>query len=303
MSNEKIIETYINDFIVDLKKILNKLNVSGINLDNPILSDITISVTSTIEENEMKDTILENVKTTYSPYSNTIYIDESFINSPQLRYHLTKRLLECISTRKKGDILSQGISLINISNGETQKFNSSLNDAITENITNLMLFDNSLEEDTYRNHIIARKNLSKIEEIVGMETVVRSYFNSDYVDLETNFNNYTHDSKLEFKNIASKMDRLQSLKDNTNEKDNLLAYEIDRILISVYATKNINSRTYNLNDRFKEHIITGQTVRSEFGYSDKPGYKDVDRNIIYYELLTSGLKSANINKVQNEKVL
>ena len=299
---EKIIENYINDFVKDLKEILNKLKVEDIKFDNPRLSEVTINITDNILEKEMKGVILSNVKTAYSPYTNTIYIDEKFVYEPQLRYHLTKRLLECITTKKFDTIISTGVSLVDLHNKTI--FNEALNDAITENITNLMLFDSSLDEDTYKNNIIARKNLSKLEEIVGMDTIVKSYFNSDYMELEAMFNKYKNDSKVDFRSLALKMDRLKEIsygKKEAHQMEDGLAYQIDRMLITVYAQKHISEKRKIESNTFKEHIITSETVRSEFGDKNKKGYNNVDKNKIYYELLTSGLKTSNKLLMQQVK--
>ena len=291
---EKIIESYILEFAKDLKNILNKLGVNDIKFDNKRLSEVTIMLADEVEDDDTKTTILENSKTFYSPYTNTIYIHKNFLNDSNLRFHLTKRLLECISTKSNGNMITCGVSLLNSSGDKS--YNSALNDAITENIANLMLFDSSLEGDLYSSNIIARKNLSKLECIVGMNTVVKSYFNSDYVELQSKFDSYVEDPENSFKNFTEKMDRLKSISyghGKYTENDLNLAADIDTILIYAYANKIIKEKIIP-SDLFKEHIVTSETVRSEFGFKDTPGYSGVDKNYNYYISLLRELKEKDM---------
>ena len=310
------IETLAQNFSQRFKIVMNRLGIdkNSINL-NPNLSDVNISIIDYIDEEEMKDVILENEKTAYSPYTNTVYIHETFVNALQLEYHLTKRFLECMATRKEDNKIFNGIST-NIGN---VSYNNALNNSINEHLANIILmtsiydvsnveaYDKSeihdLEESPYRNNMMERKNLFKIEEIVGSNTVIESYLNSDYIQFEREFEKYG----ISFGPIARKMDRLssinRSISSTINENEQTLQYEIDKELIGAYAKKIITEQQWDKSSIFKEHLISGETVRSIFGNKNKPGFEKVDINILYYEKLISGLEFANLNKNSQAKTV
>ena len=309
------IETLAQNFSQRFKIAMNRLGVDrrDINLDSK-LSEVNISVIDYIDEPEMSEVILENIKTAYSPYTNTIYIHNEFVNAPQLEYHLTKKLLECIATRKVDNKIFNGIST---TSGKAS-YNVALNSAINEHLANIILmtsiydvdsfepYDKSeihdLEENPYRNNMMERKNLFKIEEIMGDHIIVQSYLNADYIQFEREFEKYG----VSFGPIAQKMDRLYVINRSisaVNENDNTLQYEIDKHLIQAYAKKIISEPRVENSPLFKEHLVSSETVRSIFGIQNKLGYQNVDMNITYYEKLISGLDFANQNKKSSVKTV
>ena len=310
------IETLAQKFSQRFKIAMNRLGIEQDSIKlKPNLSDVNISIIDYIDEEEMKNVILENDKTAYSPYTNTIYIHESFVNAPQLEYHLTKRFLECIATKKEDNKIFNGIST---SIGQVS-YNSSLNNAINEHLANIILmtsiydihnseaYDKSeihdLEEDPYKNNMLERKNLFKIEEIVGSKTIIESYLNSDYIQFEREFEKYG----VAFGPIAQKMDKLSITTKlpilNIGENDETLQYEIDKELIGAYAKKIISEHHVEKSSIFKEHIVSGETVRAIFGDKNKHGYKNVDMNVIYYEKLISGLEFSNQVRMAEAKTM
>ena len=271
-----------------LNHMLNSLYKKGINIKVPNIEPFNIEFIDEINEEQMKDVIIENVKSAYSPHTKTIYIYNSFENSPQFEYHFTKRMLEHISTKLENGRIASGVS---IKNGKNT-FNESLNLAIIESITNTMLGNETIDEDTFKNYIIERYNLGLIETIVGLETILNSFFNSDYLMLESKFNSYN----VEYKDIAKLMDKLTKVNYDLSyvkkEEDNDLESKIFKLLIEAYAKRFGKEKNLNGKEKFKENIVNSQTVRGTFGTANKFGYKDVDRNIITYELVMSGLESA-----------
>ena len=144
--------------------VINELKKQGININLPEISNFHVELTDEIEEEQMKNTILENVKTIYSPHTQTIYIHESFATAPQLQYHFTKRMLEHMSTKVEQDKILSGVSI----NTNDVKYNHSVNQAIIENITNTLLGNETIDEDTFKNYIIERHHLGLIQNIVGL---------------------------------------------------------------------------------------------------------------------------------------
>lgn len=308
------IETLAQNFSQRFKIVMNRLGITREEINfNPNLEEVNISIIDYIDEEEMKDVILENNKTVYSPYTNTIYIHESFVNASQLEYHLTKRFLECMVTKKEDNKIFNGIST---TVGKTT-YNYALNNAINEHLANIILMTSiydvnnnneftkseihDLEESPYRNNMLERKNLFKIEEIVGAKTIVETYLNSDYVTFEREFEKY----EVSFGPIGRKMDRLSSLNQfpnpNLSEDEQTLQYEIDKDLIGAYAKKLISEPEINKSSTFKEHLVNSETVRAIFGVQNKPGYQNVDKNILYYDKLIEGIDFANQNRIAHAK--
>lgn len=307
------IETLAQNFSQRFKIVMNRLGITKEEISlSPNLAEVNISIIDYIDEEEMKDVILENNKTSYSPHTNTIYIHESFVNAPQLEYHLTKRFLECMVTKKEENKIFNGIST---TVGKTS-YNYALNNAINEHLANIILMtsiydvnNNSeftkseihdLEESPYRNNMLERKNLFKIEEIVGSKIILESYLNSDYVTFEREFEKYG----ASFGPIGRKMDRLTSINQAINptliETEHSLQYEIDKDLIGAYAKKLISEPEINKSSTFKEHLINSETVRAIFGVQ-KPGYQNVDKNVLYYDKLIEGIDFANQNRIAPAK--
>lgn len=279
-NENNVIMEYISLFIDDLKSVLHKLEVSDIKFDNPRLTTITVVI-------DKKDPNTSS----YVPKENTVYLGENLIKSKNLRYFINRSLLECITTKETDKGFLQGISIINDDN----KFNHSLNDAITENILNLMLCDDGQDIGKY---ITERKNLAKLEKIVGIDTILRSYFNSDYIELENKYNSITN-IESSFKDLVLLMDSLTKVNHGGKQvttNDETLAHDIDRILINAFIKKSVMSNENVLNSDFKEFLITSSSVRGEFGFVDKPGYQDVDKNIEYYNNLIK--QSQNLDYTQ-----
>ena len=179
------IETLAQNFSQRFKIVMNRLGITKEEISlNPNLEEVNISIIDYIDEEEMKDVILENNKTAYSPYTNTIYIHEDFVNAPQLEYHLTKRFLDCVATKKDSEKIFNGIST---TVGKIN-YNYALNNAINEHLANIILMTSiydinnnkeytksethELEESPYRNNMLERKNLFKIEEIVNSKIII-----------------------------------------------------------------------------------------------------------------------------------
>lgn len=269
--------------------VVDSLKKQGINITIPEISSYHITITDDITEDKMENIILENVKTAYSPYTKTIYIHESFTKAPQLEYHFTKRMLEHISTKIEQDKVLSGVSI----SGNNSKYNYSLNQAIIENTTNTLLGNENIDEDAFRNYIIERHHLGLIQNVVGLETIMNSFFNSDYMMLETKFEEYGSG----FQNLARQMDALTSINYDINytKKDNedTLETDIFNRILDAYTKKSVqNKNTFGKED-FENHIVNPQTVRGAFGTTEKFGYKNVNRNLEAFKAVIKGLESAN----------
>lgn len=268
--------------------VINQLKSNGINVNIPEVKKFHIEIADTIDEEQMNSVILENAKSAYSPYTQTIYIHESFVNEPQLEYHFTKRMLEHIATKKENDKILSGVSIL----GNNVKFNYSLNQAIIENTTNTILGNETLDEDTFKNNIIERHHLGLIQNIVGLETIMNAFFNSDYMLLETQFEAYG----TKFPELAKKMDNLTSLNYDLSytpkPEDDTLASEIFSVILNAYTTKSAKSRKIENKESFENHIVNPQTVRGAFGTVEKFGYKGVNRNLKAFRAVVKGLESA-----------
>lgn len=272
---------------------INKLKSNGMNINVPELTSFHIEFTDEITEDKIND-ILENCKTAYSPYTKTIYIHESFVDAPQLEYHFTKRMLEHMSTKIEKDKVLSGLSI----SSENLKFNHSLNQAIIENVTNTLLGNETLEEDTFAKYIIERHHLAQIENIVGLETIMNSFLNSDFILLETRFD-YIGSN---FKSLVSKMDRLADINYIPNTKtepnENTLTMTIFNQLLDAYIKKSTNNKKVIDKESFESHIITPQTVRGAFGTPDKFGYEGIDRSVDIFKSVIKGVEEAN--KLSND---
>ena len=305
------IETLAQNFSQRFKIVMDKLGIEKNSIYfNPKLAEINMSVTDYINEPGMEKVNLEEIKTIYSPDTNTIYVHNAFVNDSLLEYHLTKRFLDCMVTKKEDNKIYNGLSTtIGMAN-----YNNALNNAINEHLANVILMTSQeksitqseirdLEDSPYKNYMMERKNLFKIEEIVGSKTILESYLNSDYIQFEKEFEKYG----VSFGPIAQKMDKLANLNRGQltviNENDHTLQYEIDKDLIQAYAKKIISEPQIEKSPTFKEHLVSGETVRSIFGDKNKPGYKNVDMNIVYYERLISGLEFANLNRTSPAKTV
>ncbi len=263
-----IITNYVGSFANDLKNILKKLGITDIEFDNPNLANISISIDESNSQSQVCN---------YNQNENIIFINKNSLNAPNLRYFLNKSLLECTTTKKTDKGILQGVAIIT-KNGN---FNYSLNNAITENILNLMMCDDGEEIGKY---ITERKNLAKLEKIVGSETIIKTYFNNDYVELEEKFNFFTNEENT-FKNLVDLMDNLTAVNHDNRKittSDDMLAFKIDRILINTFIKKSLYNKESLIDSNFQEFIITKNGVRGEFGFSDKIGYKNVDQNLDYY---------------------
>lgn len=269
--------------------VVNRLKANDINIKMPEISNFHIEVTDAITEERMENVILENIKTAYSPYTKTIYIHESFTKAPQLEYHFTKRMLEHISTKVEQDKVLSGVSI----SSNNMRYNYSLNQAIIENTTNTLLGNENIDEDAFRNYIIERHHLELIQNIVGLETIMNSFFNSDYMMLETKFEEYGS----EFQNLARQMDALTNINYNMqhskeSEKDTLETEIFNRIL-DAYTKKSARNKNIEGKEDFENHIVNPQTVRGAFGTTEKFGYKNVNRNLEAFKSVIKGLESAN----------
>lgn len=263
----------------------------------PQLTGFHIEITNDVFEEPLKSVILENVKTAYSPYTKTIYIHETFTNAPQLEYHFTKRMLEHISTKVENDKVFSGVSI----SKDDKKYNYSLNQAILENTTNTLLGNETLDEDTFKNYIIERHHLGLIQNVVGLETIMNSFLNADYMTLESKFEEYGS----KYQPLAIQMDTLTSINYNPSyakkEEDNTLANSIFVNILDAYARKSARNRKIENIENFENHIVNPQTVRGAFGTEEKFGYKGVNRNLETFKSTIKGLESANKLIVENKE--
>ena len=280
-----------------LNSTLNTLKSKGINISIPELKQFHIEVTDNIEEEKMQKVILENIKTAYSPYTRTIYIHESFKDASQLEYHFTKRMLEHLSTKVEQEKVLSGISI----SGNNINYNYSLNNAIIESITNTLLGNETIDEDTFSKYIIERHHLGLIENIVGLETIMNSFFNADYMLFESKFEEYGS----KFHPLAVQMDTLTTINYNPQyikkESDEKLALDIFTKILDAYTRKSSKTKNINRKDDFENHIINRETVRGAFGTSEKFGYKDVNKNLETFKSVIKGLESANKLIIENKE--
>lgn len=278
--------------------VINSLKSNNININVPEISTFHIEVTDDITEEQMKNVILENVKTAYSPYTKTIYIHESFTKAPQLEYHFTKRMLEHISTKVEQDKVLSGVSI----SSNNMRYNYSLNQAIIENTTNTLLGNDNIDEDAFKNYIIERHHLGLIQNIVGLETIMNSFFNSDYMMLETKFEEYGS----EFQGLAKQMDTLTSINYNMQHskkpEEDTLETEIFNRILDAYTKKSAQNKNIHGKEDFENHIINPQTVRGTFGTAEKFGYKNVNRNLEVFKSVIKGLESANKLSLEGKEV-
>ncbi len=278
--------------------VVNCLKANDINIIIPEISNFHIEVTDDITEEQMENVILENVKTAYSPYTKTIYIHESFTKAPQLEYHFTKRMLEHISTKVEQDKVLSGVSI----SSNNMNYNYSLNQAIIENTTNTLLGNENIDEDAFRNYIIERHHLGLIQNVVGLETIMNSFFNSDYMMLETKFEEYGS----EFQNLARQMDTLTSINYNMQHskksEEDTLETEIFNRILDAYTKKSARNRNTEGKEDFENHIVNPQTVRGAFGTTEKFGYKNVNRNLEAFKSVIKGLESANKLSLEGKEV-
>lgn len=269
--------------------VIDVLKKQGIDIKVPEATSFHIEITSDINEEQMKNIILENSKTAYSPHTKTIYIHESFTKEPQLEYHFTKRMLEHISTKKEQDKILSGVSIYS----NNINYNYSLNQAIIEMVTNTLIGNEAIDEDTYKNFIIERHHLELIQSIVGLETILNSFFNSDYITLETQYEKYG----TEFQPLVKQMDILTSINYDIayspKPGEETLATEIFKNILEAYTRKSSQIRNIEKKEEFENHIVNEQTVRGTFGTVDKFGYKGVGNNLEVFKSVIKGLESAN----------
>lgn len=269
--------------------VINQLKNNGVNINMPELDTFHIEIADEIIEEQMRNTILENCKTAYSPYTKTIYIHKTFIDAPQFEYHFTKRMLEHLSTKVEKNKVLSGLS---ISNGNLS-FNYSMNQAMIESFTNTLLGNETMDEDVFSKNIIERHHLAQIQNIVGVETIINSFLNSDYLTLETQFESYG--PKLQ--PLILKMDRLYDINYlpgitlEPNEEN--LEADIFSQILDAYIKKSVINKQVENKELFESHIITAQTVRGAFGTTEKAGYSGVEKNLQKFNISIKGVEEVN----------
>jgi len=275
--------------------VINKLKENNVKVELPSISKFSIKIADEIYEDKMKNIILENTKSAYSPYTKTIYIHQSLIDTTKFEYHFTKRMLEHMSTKVEQDKILSGVSI----NTNDVKYNHSVNQAIIENITNTLLGNETIDEDTFKNYIIERHHLGLIQNIVGLETILNSFFNSDYITLETKYEEYGS----KYQELAKQMDNLTKINYDLlyvpSDNENTLANDIFKKILDAYVIKCAKNQKIGNSDNFENHIVNPQTVRGAFGTSEKFGYKGVSRNLQTFKSVLKGIESAHSLSTMN----
>ena len=294
--NEELSCLLLVKFQDRLNYVISTLKSKGINVNLPESTKFHIEITDDISEEQIKNIILESTKTAYSPYTKTIYIHNTFVNAPQLEYHFSKRMLEHMTTKTDGDKILSGISIT----GENINYNHSLNQAMIESLTNTILGNETMDEDTFSKYIIERHHLGLIQNIVGLETMLNSFFNSDYLSLETQFESYG----TKFKPLVEQMDTLTrvnyDLSYTPKPGEENLAVDIFTKILEAYTRKSAKNRKIENKEDFENHIINPQTVRGAFGTTEKTGYTGVEKNLHAFKSVIKGLESANKLLIEKE---
>jgi len=277
--------------------VINKLKENNVKVELPSISKFSIKIADEIYEDKMKNIILENTKSAYSPYTKTIYIHQSLIDTTKFEYHFTKRMLEHMSTKIVNGKVLNGVSITS----DNIKYNHSLNQAITENLTNILLGNENMDEDVFKNYIIERHHLGLIQSVVGLDTIMNSFFNSDYMQLETKFEEYG----VKYQPLAVQMDILTNINYNITyspkPEENSIETNIFFQILEAYTKKASQSKVIENKDSFENHIINSQTVRGAFGTTEKFGYEGVDRNLQVFKTVIKGLEISNSLTKENDK--
>lgn len=285
LKNNKNLTELDKNLIVDFIGDLLELGYPTINLDNFAnnMKDFRIDTYNDVYESKISE---------YDKYQNRMLIHKLMVEPLEnynitdeltskkdavmnnYRYHTYKSLLKCASTKKENEKVSTGV--VDINNN-----NNALNDAITERFLELML---GCEYNTLDLEMIT---FSKIQEIVGIDSIISAYFNADYNILKQDFEAYG----INLEDLSNKMDKMMNLnKGNISpNNDETLISDIDRMLMSGYAKKIANENIENLNiENYQGHIITPQDIQT-YSKQHLNIFENTNRNLDYFQMLLKGI--------------
>jgi len=254
--------------IVDFTGDLLELKYEGINLDNFIYNLNNLRIVNSNDE---------TIKTGYNPSDNTIYLDNNMVNN--WKYNMYRALLNCSITDRKNNTIKQGII-------DEKGNNFALNEAVTQRFLDLML------ENSENNPLDIEMNIyAKIQEIVGLDSIINAYFKADSSQFYNELNKYNIDPTI----LVSKIDRIMNLNfnnTNINVGDNRIVSDVERLLMNGYAKKILNNEGYNINiDTFNNNIITSGTIHA-YSKNNIPIFDGISKNEEYFKMLMNGVNVA-----------
>jgi len=268
IKNNKNLNAIEKELIVDFIGDLIYLKYDGIDLNNLIynLKDLKISNSDN--------------KAGYNPLDNTIYLDQNSVQRWQ--YNMYRALLNCSITNRNGSIIKQGII-------DESGNNFALKEAITQRFLDLMLGNSE------NNPLDIEMNIySKIQEIVGLDKILFSYFKADNSLLNEELYKYNIDPSI----LLPKIDRIMNLNFNNIESkydDNRIVCDVERLLMNGYATKISNYNDSNLNiDNFRNNIITSGTIQA-YSKDTYTIFEGVSKNSEYFDMLINGVELSKNN--------
>ncbi|MBQ7140067.1 MAG: hypothetical protein IJO32_01030 [Bacilli bacterium] len=287
LKNNQNLKEIDKEIIVDFVGDLLELGYPTIDLDNftQSMKDFRIDTYADIYESKISE---------YDKEQNKMLVHQLMFEKPEnitseelknkkdsidrnYRYHIYKSLLKCASTKKENGIISTGVV-------DSENKNNALNAAITERFIELML------GCEYNLLDLEMDNFSKIQEIIGIDTIIEAYFKADYKALEQEFNAYD----IDLNDLSTKMDRIMDLNlgNSVANNDETLVSDVDRILMTGYAKKISREDINNLNiENYRGHIITKESAHT-YSKQHLNIFENTDRNIEYFNMLLNGVMAS-----------
>lgn len=284
LKNNRNLKELDKNLIVDFIGDLLELGYPTINLDNftnnmkdfriDTYEDVYESKISEYDKNQNRMLIHKLIVEPIDNYN----ITDELINKKDTvmrnyRYNVYKSLLKCASTKKENGMISTGV----VDNNN----NNALNEAITERFLELML------GCEYNSLDLEMITFAKIQEIVGIDSIIESYFNADYNGLKQEFEAYG----INLEDLSNKMDKMMKLNRGTINpiNDETLMSDIDRTLMGGYAKKIANENIDNLNiENYQSHIITPQDIQT-YSKQHLNIFENTNKNLAYFEMLLKGI--------------